>query len=513
MTVDAIRKERKMSKMLDKLKRYTARTNFTRSLVTVCVILVAIVFNAILFSLTSIFGLYLYTPSELDFSLSESTDTLMQSIEEGGGVEVYFCMPREELKTHATGSYLLRTVEQMEEKYSDTVTFRFINIITKMDEDGNYFDISPYSKDEDGNNVTILKTSVIFQSGNNHRVLTSNSYEDFYFLNDKMEPLAYCGEEVFLSLMLWVQSEYHPTAYFTSSHSENPDGSLARVLAAAGYKISTINLRRENIPDDCDLLVINAPRADFERSYEGSGVVSEMDRLTAYANRGGAIYVSLDPFLKQPLPVLEGFLQEYGIALSRSEVDGETYANIVTDNSQGITTDGYTLVGRFDTEGIGDKIHQTLLPYTDGNVLLYRSGSLVLSEGASPLLFASASAELYAGGGRMDDTGNYVLSATGKREYEGVTSSLFVVPSVYMTASDATLSNTYSNREFLLGIFDEIFANEGKLPYGVRSVKTETNLIEDLSLREARLYTVLCFLPAVALVALGAVVLVRRKHK
>ena len=47
----------------------------------------------------------------------------------------------------------------------------------------------------------------------------------------------------------------------------------------------------------------------------------------------------------------------------------------------------------------------------------------------------------------------------------------------------------------------------------VSAVKTETNLIEDLSLREARLYTVIAFLPAVALVALGAVVLIRRKYK
>ena len=502
-----------MSKFLEKVKGYTGRTNFTRSLVTVCVILVAIVFNAVLYSVTSIFGLYLYQPTELDFSLSESTDAVMASIKEGGGAEILFCMPREELKTHSTGSYILETVERMEEKYSDTVTFRFINIVTKMDEDGKYFDVSPYTTDENGNSITILKTSVIFRSGENHRVLTSTTYEDFYFLNANKEPLAYCGEEVLLSLMLWVQTEDHPVAYFTTSHSENPDGSLARILAAAGYKISTINLRREEIPADCDLLVINAPISDFERSYEGSGVVSEMDRLTAYADRGGDLYVSLDPFLKTSLPVLEGFLQEYGVALTRSEVDGEMFVNIVTDNAQGITADGYTLVGRFDTEGVGADIHNTILPYTDGNVLLYRCGSLTLSEGASPLLYSSQSSESYASGVCVDKAGNYVLSAKGTREADGVTSSLFLVPSVYLAASDATLSNTYSNREFIFGVFSEIYENNGKMPFGTRAVQTVTDLIEDLSLREARLFTVICFLPAMALIAVGAVVLIRRKHK
>ena len=501
-----------MANFYQKLKGYTGRTNFARSLVTVCVILIAIVFNALLYSLTAILGLYIYEPTELDFSLSETTDAVMETVKAGGGAEVYFCMPREELKNHDTGAYLLRTVEQMEEKYSDTVTFRFINIITKMDEDGKYFDITPYATDSEGNPTTILKTSVIFRSGDNYRVLTSNLYEDFYFLNENSEPLAYCGEEVFLSLMLWVQKEEHPVAYFTTSHSENPDGSLARLLAAAGYKISTVNLRREDIPDDCDLLVINAPVSDFERS--GGNVVSEMDRLTKYADRGGALYVSLDPFLKTSLPVLEGFLKEYGVSVSRSEIDGESFSNIVTDNAQGITTDGYTLVGRFDTEGVSADIQSTILPFTDGNVLLYRSGALELSGSAVPLLYSSESAELYASGKSVNRDGAYVLCAKGTREgEEGASSSLFLVPSVYITASDAVLSNTYSNREFLLGVFGEIFGNEGMMPYGTRAVQTVSDLIEDLSLREARWITVICFLPTVALVFVGAFVLVRRKHK
>ena len=101
----------------------------------------------------------------------------------------------------------------------------------------------------------------------------------------------------------------------------------------------------------------------------------------------------------------------------------------------------------------------------------------------------------------------------GTREGENGNSSVFVIPSVYMTASDAMLSNTYSNREFLLGTLAEVFGDEGMKPYGVRAVQTQTDLIEDLSLREARWFTVLCFVPVVALIAVGAFILIRRKHK
>ncbi len=502
-----------MKQFLKKLATFGGKTNTVRSAVTVGVILVVIVLNAVLYTLTSMFGLYIYEPYEMDFSLSENAEEVLGGLSAEDGVEIIFCMPKEELKAHSTGAYLYKTVEKLEERFSDILSFRFINIITKVDEDGKYFDVTPFTKDETGETLTILKTSVIFRSGENFRVLTSNAYDDFFVLDGNSEPVAYCGEEVFLSMALWVTREEHPTAYFTTSHSELSDTTFARALAAAGYKIGTVNLRREDIPDDCALLIISSPQSDFERSAEDSGVVSEMDRLYEYAETGGNLYVTLDPYLKTPLPVLEGFLREYGIEISKSEIEGVEYANVIKDDAQGITTDGYTLVGRFGEDAIASKIADRVREVHDGNVLLFRAAALSLSDSATPLLFSSSSSELYASGERVDAEGDYILAASGKRTGEnGENSQMFVCASIYLSASDAMLSNTYTNREFIYAIFDELYGAEGAKPYGTRAVMTESNLIEDLSMAEARVYTVLALLPAVIALGFGIVILTKRKY-
>ena len=103
-----------------------------------------------------------------------------------------------------------------------------------------------------------------------------------------------------------------------------------------------MNLREESVPSDAGLVIISNPKNDFETSLEGSLVHTETERLREYIERGGNLYVSLDPFVKK-LPVLEGVLADYGIKVSRS-LEGTDLADIVKDPVNAITTDGYTIV-------------------------------------------------------------------------------------------------------------------------------------------------------------------------
>lgn len=500
-----------MKQLLKRLRGYSERTNVIRSTVTVFVILIAIVLNALFFALSALS--MKNATEDWDLSLGESVEAALMPVRDAGGVEVIFCTPREELERHATGKYVLSTAQQLEERFPDLFTFRFVNIITMMEGDGR-FDITPFTKDEDGNELTILKTSVIFRTDERFRVLTSNSYEDFFSVDGEGNPIAYCGEEVFTSMALWVTRGEHPTAYFTTAHSEQTDSTFARALAAAGYKIATVNLRREDVPDDCALLIISSPQSDFERSAEGSGVTAELDRIRDYAEGGGDLFVSLDPYLKTPLPALEGFLAEYGVSVSRSEIEEASYANVVKDDSQAITTDGYTLVGYFSENATADRLMARVREFSEGDILLSRCAALELSGNATPLLTSSASAVLYASGQTVDTAGSYVLAASSVRVTDDKQSSLFVIPSIYMTASDAMLSNTYANKEFVYSVFEELYGADGAMPYGARSVALSgDDLLENLTMREARLFTAIALLPALAAAITGIVILRRRKNR
>ena len=132
-------------------------------------------------------------------------------------------------------------------------------------------------------------------------------------------------------------------AYFTQHHGEMADITFTNLLTSAGYDIDVINLRESAVPEDADLLIISNPTSDFEASWDGS-VYTETDRLRAYMERGGNLYVSMDPYAKT-LTVLEDFLREYGISFAYSEnALGRRIKSIVKDPRNSITTDGFTLV-------------------------------------------------------------------------------------------------------------------------------------------------------------------------
>ena len=483
---------------------------------TALVIVIVILFNVLSFTLVNTYGWYLTTGDEVDFSLSETYSRVLKPVRESGEkVKILFCMPKDELAAHATGAFLLGTAEQLERDFSDVYDISYVNIITKRDQDGALVDLSKYTEDQDGEKLTVYKTSVIFEQGERFRVLTTTDFSDFFTLNASLEPVAYNGEEIFLSMSLWVLNDEHPTAYFTASHSEVADIAFTRLLAAAGYEIATIDLSREDVPKECDLLVISNPRSDFERGRDES-VETEMKRLRDYADRGGDLFVSLDPLLKKPLPVLESFLAEYGVSVSRSEIGGKMQTNIVKDPNLGITADGFTLVGEYADTDTADAIAETVKDYREGGVFFSSASPIVIHPahgGASALVVTSQSAESYVGTTRTDASGGYAVAAEGRREKDGVSSSLFLTGTIYLTGTDALLTNTYSNREFLFGVLEHVFGVENPMPYGASMILTDTALIENLTQSSVRLYTVLSLVPATALLITGAVVLRRRRYR
>ena len=483
---------------------------------TALVLVIMILFNVLTFSLVNTYGWYLTTADEVDFSLSETfADAIAPVRASGEKVKILFCMPKEDLAAHSTGAFLHGTAQELEREYPDLYDISYVNIITKRDQDGTLVDLAKYTDNGEDDPLPLYKTSVIFEQGERYRVLTTTDFSDFFTLNASREPVAYNGEEIFLALSLWVLTDEHPTAYFTASHSEIVDIAFTRLLAAAGYEIATIDLSREDVPEDCDLLLICNPRSDFERGRDES-VISEMKRLRDYADRGGDLFVSLDPLLKKPLPVLEDFLKEYGLSVSRTEIDGKMQTNVVKDTSLGITADGFTMVGAYADTAAADAIHTTVTKYREGGVFFSSASPLAVDPthvGASALIVTSDRSETYVGTTRTDNAGSYVVAAKGERAADGATSSLFMTGTIYMTGTDGLLTNTYSNREFFFGVLEHVFENDSSLPYGASMILTDTGLLENLTQGTIRLYTVLVALPAVALLVTGIVVLRRRRFR
>ena len=152
--------------------------------------------------------------------------------------------------------------------------------------------------------------------------------------------------------------------------------------------------------------------------------------------------------------------------------------------------------------------------YSDNDVIIREAGALTLTGTAQALLTSSRNATC-ENGGVVTKTGgsfpvaayNTVSSANGQEE-----GSIFVVSSIYMTVSDALVTNGYSNKDFIYSLFEYLYGAEN-MPYGCQSVLYDSNVLENLTMSTANLYTAIVLAVPAIVAILGAVVVIRRKNR
>lgn len=511
-----------MKNIKEKMGELLAGEKFSATTMTVMLIAVVLVANTVIYTAFSLLGWQISSATLEDFSLSGHFDeTLNMAGKAGKKITVMFCYPSEsEVREHGTGGYVYRTAKEFERRYPDTVEIKYVNILTNTDSDGNHVDVSKYAKDENGNETPIVKSSVIFICGDRYKVLTDTStkagYSNFYILDysgSQPDVIAYNGEETMSAAMCWVLAEEHKTAYFTSGHSEVIDPAFVEMVGMAGYKVATVDLKTEEVPDDADLLVISNPRTDFETSDGSTNAKSETDRLAHYLEGGGNLFVMLNSLAKE-LPTLEGVLAEQGIAISYAEdADGNRAHNVVRDLTASIVPSGYTVAADFPDNAAGLWIGDTVDKYSGGRVILGDVMALELSGNAEPLLLASPTAELYAHGVANDSEGVYPIAAYSTvNGRDGNTGRILVVPTSQMATTAALVTDGYANRDFIYSVFEYVYKCE-LIPYGSSIISFSAGSLEGLTMGTARTYmAVLLAIPACAAIA-GTVVLTRRKNR
>ena len=480
---------------------------------TAVLLAILIAFNGIVYALTNYFGLYLYSKDMSSVALSDAPDEIFQKMaQQSRKVEILFCMSQEDVMRHDTGAFVHHTATQMAERYEDVVTVKYMNILTKVDSDmKNRSEEMEKYKETLAEGEVLRDTSVVFTytsaaGQKSYRVLTDNTsagFATFFMLDASGNALAYHGEEILTAMSVLTTAKAPKKAYFTQYHGEVVDVSMTTLLLCAGYNIDVLNLRDQDVPEDCDLLVISAPQTDFEKASEGSGVITEIERLKTYVQKGGHLFVSTHAYLKAPLKNLDQFLSENGISFIRE--DGITA--IVKDTADSIPTDSYTLVASY----ADSDVYKVLAPRLAdrGGVVLTETAALKVSGNAKPLLTASPAATLEANGKTVDRAGSYVLSAMSELQGGG---DIVVIPSVYLTATDAMTSNSYSNRSFVYGMIETLYGGED-LPYGCRTVNLMTDVLENLTARAARIYSIVIFMIPTALAVCGFVLLRRRRNR
>lgn len=154
--------------------------------------------------------------------------------------------------------------------------------------------------------------SLIVVSGDDSVVLDATElyeydYSDYYTTGSAN--VTFGGEKQITSAIYKLTAAEESRAYYTTNHGEQaPTSSLTEALEAQNISLEPLDLLTSTIPDDCDLLIINAPASDFA----SDGLVDEISQLQNYLENGGKVLLTTSAYSETPN--LDTVMAQFGLA-------------------------------------------------------------------------------------------------------------------------------------------------------------------------------------------------------
>lgn len=259
-------------------------------------------------------------------------------------VDIIFCSDPDMLVDDATMRNVYYTALALQKAFPDTINVKTTNVW-----------LNPSSVDAYRTNSysQIYQSNIIIASGSEYRVTTARSYY-VYSEYGSSTPWAYHGEKNFVSYILAVTQAESPICCLTTNHGE-PDtaaegsdySEFRKLLEGVGYEVRNINLANEEIPENCRLIITLDPKTDFTANYKDPTANTEIKKLQEFLAKSYSYMVFADANTPG-LPVLEEYLEEWGIAFERYEGDG-IYEIVDPVDSLDAKSAGTNLIGQYET--------------------------------------------------------------------------------------------------------------------------------------------------------------------
>ncbi len=483
---------------------------------TVAVLLIAMLSNAMLTTLSMRYGWFINMNRIQEFPVSQACYDFLDTyvIPYAGGedtskIELIFCDEQVNVEASDTMSFVHDTATELAQAYPDAVEISYLNVWENPKLARSY-------------GVT-TSAAVIVKQDDRYRVCNASDFFGFS-VADSSTPISYSGNKRFAVAMKAVISHDTPMCYVTLNHGETfPDYSLLFTITDAGYTVNYLDVLSFDIPEDCELLVTYNPTQDFTVS-DGVSSYSEIDKLDAYMQNGGKymIFVSADTFTAGGFANLEGYLATWGVTFDhRTSSEGIEECFTLKDTAHSFTTDGYTLQAKLPEAGTagGDMTN-----HLSGTIRVANATSISVADDFSaaddgsfvkgdctltPLLTTYAGAEAWAGGRAADRTQTgYPLMTLSQNSAQN--SFLLACSSTEFACEDAMQSEVHANKSLLLTAIGSM--GKSDTPIGVPAQPFSDSEIHILTTADAvRITLTMTILPAALVLATGLIILIRRK--
>ena len=155
--------------------------------------------------------------------------------------------------------------------------------------------------------------SLIVTSGEDSVVLDAADlyeydYSDYYTTGSAN--VTFGGEKQITAAIYKLTGGDARVAYYTTNHGEQAlTSSLTEALNAQNITLQPLDLLTSEIPEDCSLLIINAPTSDLASD---DGLVDEVSMLQNYLNEGGKMLLTTSIY--DETPNLDALMAEFGLS-------------------------------------------------------------------------------------------------------------------------------------------------------------------------------------------------------
>lgn len=222
-------------------------------------------------------------------------------------------------------------------------------------------------------------------------ILVTDDYS--YYTSGSSTASEFDGEGQLTSAVNYVTSSESGKLYYTTGHGEATFSSaVTDLLGKNNMEEEELNLIMKNeIPEDCDLLFVNAPTSDLSEA--------EKDTILAYMKKGGHVFIVLGD-IEGEAPNLDAVLKEYGM----QRADG-----YIADMERSYQGNYYYIFPNVTATGdLADGM-------SSGMVLLVNAHGLTLTDPARDTIsvqdFMTTSENAYAVTEDSQQKGSYVLGA------------------------------------------------------------------------------------------------------
>ena len=351
--------------------------------------------------------------------------------------------------------------------------------------------------------------SLILTCGDNSTVLDAADLYDYDYSNyytTGSYSVTFGGESQISGAIYRLTSGEASHAYYTTNHGEQePTSSLLKALNAQNLEVEGLDLLTSEIPEDCDLLIIQNPATDFAT---GDSLVDEISMLRNYLNNGGSLLLTTDAYYNTP--ELDELMAEFGLSRTGGlVVEGDTDHALY--NYAYYLLPDYTATTESDAlEGV-DRSSHVLLQMAQGITITETPGVT-----AEALLTTSDKAYSKAAGYDMttvekeegDAEGPFALAAWAQNENTGA-------QVIWIGCSNMDNEQLYQsipgNLTFLQGCAVSLAGKSSSILIDTKALEaTPVTVPASAAMTLALIFVFV--LPAAVLVAGVAVVLLRRRR-